>query len=160
MLLSHLDSILFKHLPFVTNEQYIDIQVFINKQLSRLGCQLDPQSLESVMSIGQCHESISRMLVNTVGSRYAHDDLMRLMKAAFRSVGCWSPTPIRFADTNWTHYDFAFCWNPGTDKLEIWAIHPYTRSGYPMTSWERYTNGQVREAMWGVYNDPTQYSLY
>ncbi|MDA8773871.1 hypothetical protein N9N03_01940 [Chlamydiia bacterium] len=160
ILLSRLDSILFKHLPFVNNKQYKEIQLYINKQMNRLGCQLVPQSLESIMSIGQCHETISRMLVKAVGSRYTHDDLMRLMKAAFRAAGCWSPTPVRFADTNWTHYDFAFCWNPGTDKLEIWAIHPYTRNGYSMTSWEKYTNGQVREAMWGVYNDPTQYSLY
>jgi hypothetical protein len=66
------------------------------------------------------------------------------------------PPLMHFADTNWSHYNFAFGYNIGTDSLDLWRVHQNGREGVPMTVWKAYYDGSQRKP-WGVMIRPFEY---
>lgn len=69
------------------------------------------------------------------------------------------PMPLIFADTNWVKDFFAFVVNPGNGRLELWRVDPLGSTGYPMSVWEQWINGSQRQASWGVYTRPYEYTF-
>lgn len=82
----------------------------------------------------------------------------RVAQAA-QKLGYAMPKPILFADTNWVKDYFAFTVNPGNGKLELWRTDILGSTGYPMSVWEQWLNGSHRQAQWGVYIRPHEYTL-
>lgn len=76
-----------------------------------------------------------------------------------RFVGASSPTPILFADTNWTNNFFGFVVNPGTGKFELWRLDRTLSQGVPMREWKHWLNGTDRKS-WVVYTRPQEYQYY
>lgn len=63
-------------------------------------------------------------------------DLHRLLRQRARQVGLNTCTSLVFADTNWSIYVFAFVFNPGTNRLELWRTDAAGWRGVPMSTWE------------------------
>jgi hypothetical protein len=83
-----------------------------------------------------------------------HDHVSR----AAQKLGYAMPSPIIFADTNWVKDEFGCVVNPGTGRLELWRVDSIGAVGMPMTAWEQWINGSRRDALWGVYTKPYEYS--
>ena len=83
---------------------------------------------------------------------------LRIAQAA-QKLGYAMPKPILFADTNWVKDYFAFAVNPGSGRLELWRVDILGSMGYPMTIWEHWLNGSNRQAHWGVYIRPHEYTF-
>jgi hypothetical protein len=78
---------------------------------------------------------------------------------AAQSLGFAMPAPIIFADTNWVKDMFGFVVNPGTQELEFWRVDMIGRVGTPMSIWKQWLNGSHKEALWGVFTNPNEYSF-
>lgn len=78
---------------------------------------------------------------------------------AAQKLGDAMPAPIIFGDTNWVKDMFGFVVNPGTKELELWRIDSIGRIGTPMSSWKQWLNGSRKEALWGVFTNPYEYSF-
>lgn len=78
---------------------------------------------------------------------------------AAQKLGYAMPKPIIFADTNWVKDYFAFLVNPGNGRLELWRVDALGSTGLPMSVWEQWLNGSQRQAHWGVYTRPYEYTF-
>lgn len=65
--------------------------------------------------------------------------------------------PLRFADTNWLDYSFAFAINPATLHLDLYRISADGSHAYPMTPWREYLDGTT-DLPWGVLTRPSDLS--
>ncbi|MCY3974389.1 MAG: hypothetical protein OXF02_02440 [Simkaniaceae bacterium] len=77
--------------------------------------------------------------------------------AIFKKHALTAPSPILFADTNWSRFFFGIGYNPGIEALDLWRIDRRCREGYPMATWRPATNGTSTEK-WGVLCAPEEYS--
>lgn len=75
-----------------------------------------------------------------------------------RFVGLAQPSPLLFADTNWTNYYFTFVVNPGTGRLELWRTDRTVSWGSPMTAWKPWLSGGERKT-WTIYTRPSEYTF-
>lgn len=66
------------------------------------------------------------------------------------------PRPLLFADTNWAKFYFSFLVNPSTGQLELWRTDKIGLTGAPMSEWEPFLNGTLKES-WGIYLRPYEY---
>ncbi len=66
------------------------------------------------------------------------------------------PTTLLVADTNWSDNFFAFAINPGTEKLELWRFDNTLSTGFPMSQWTRFLNGQEKK-LWTIFTHPHEY---
>jgi hypothetical protein len=66
------------------------------------------------------------------------------------------PTPLLFADTNWTNNFFGFVVNPGTGRFELWRLDKTLSQGVPMTEWKHWLNGSDRKT-WSIFTRPYEY---
>jgi hypothetical protein len=78
---------------------------------------------------------------------------------AAQKLGYAMPKPIIFADTNWVKDYFAFMINPGNGRWELWRVDCLGFRGFPMSDWERWLDGSQRQAKWGVYTRPHEYTF-
>ena len=83
----------------------------------------------------------------------------RIAQVGAQKLGYAMPKPILFADTNWVKEYFAFTVNPGNRRLELWRTDILGTTGYPMSIWEHWLNGSQRQAQWGVYTKPQEYTF-
>jgi hypothetical protein len=85
-------------------------------------------------------------------------DLHYYMASHARFVGVASPTPLLFADTNWTNNFFGFIVNPGTGRLELWRLDRTLSQGVQMSEWKHYLNGTERKT-WSIFTRPFEYEM-
>jgi hypothetical protein len=85
-------------------------------------------------------------------------DLHRFIATRASDLALAPPSPILFADSNWSHYYFAFIVNPGTGNLELWRMNQTAEEGVRMRTWAHWLNGSSRET-WGVFTNPSQYNI-
>lgn len=102
-----------------------------------------------------CKAIICLFIDNTCTSIDYHE---RIAQAA-QKLGYAMPRPLLFADTNWVKDYFAFTVNPGTGRLELWRVDILGSTGYPMSLWDHWLNGSQRQATWGVYTKPYEYTF-
>lgn len=81
------------------------------------------------------------------------DDLDHL----FRSYKLLPPSPVLFADTNWSRFYFGFGYNPGTETLDLWRLDMRLRNGYPLSVWRSFWDESFPKK-WGVFTNPLEYS--
>lgn len=102
-----------------------------------------------------CKAMICLFIDNTCSSIDFHASICE----AAQKLGYAMPKAILFADTNWVKDYFAFAVNPGTGNLELWRTDILGSAGMPMSIWERWLNGSNRQAHWGVYTRPYEYTF-
>lgn len=76
---------------------------------------------------------------------------------AARKSGLSMPSPLIFADTNWSKYYFAFVVSPGSGRLELWRMNKIGTDGFPMSTWKEWLNGTRSDIKWGIYIKPVEY---
>lgn len=76
-----------------------------------------------------------------------------------RFVGNAQPTPLLFADTNWTNHFFGFVVNPGNTRLELWRLDKTMSQGVPMSQWKHWLNGSDRKT-WSILTRPYEYAKF
>ncbi len=72
-----------------------------------------------------------------------------------RKNGLLPPSPLLFADTNWSDLFFGYTLSPRTLSWELWALDRTGTSGFPMTDWKMYLEDKSFE--WGIYTNPKEY---
>jgi hypothetical protein len=102
-----------------------------------------------------CKAIVCLFIDNTCSAVDFHQ---RIAQAA-QKLGYAMPKPLLFADTNWVKDYFAFMVNPGTGRWELWRTDVLGTTGYPMSVWARWLEGSNRQAHWGVYNRPHEYTF-
>ncbi len=85
-------------------------------------------------------------------------DLHAYIATHARFVNIAPPTPLLFADTNWTNNYFGFILNPGNGRLELWRLDRTLSQGAPMSQWKHWLNGSDRKS-WMIYTRPYEYEL-
>lgn len=128
------DSFLFEMLPIITPKQ---AATFIAQH------ELDVKPPKFMMGRRHFHDLVVRD---------SHDVTARLMEDA----GLAPPSPLRFADSNWEKYDFAFVVSPFSGELELWRTDKIGLTGTPMREWQPLIDGSVQEP-WGVFLRPYEY---
>ncbi len=85
-------------------------------------------------------------------------DLHLFVAMHARFVGIAPPTPLLFADANWTNNFFGFVVNPGNGRLELWRLDRTSSQGMPMSGWKHWLNGSDRKP-WSIYTRPFEYEM-
>lgn len=103
----------------------------------------------------QIVESLVCLVLNKT---FSPINFQKLIRKALVRLGYCMPAPLIFADTNWVKEEFGFTVNPGTYRFELWCFDSIASRGFPMVSWAHWMNGSRKDALWGVYNHPQEYS--
>jgi hypothetical protein len=83
-------------------------------------------------------------------------NLHEKMASQARQLHMAPPTTLLVADTNWSGNFFAFAINPGTERLELWRFDKTLSTGFPMSQWHRFLNGQEKKP-WTIFTHPYEY---
>lgn len=161
---TEIDSLLHRHLPFFPQHQLRDR---LQQMFSRLSRPIPPEifaslssfpaSTQSFLSAEQLQNIAKALLCLHFQRATTEQDEHFLLAQAAQKLGFACPTPILFADTNWTKDFFAFVVNPGNGEFELWRMD-YTGSiGYPMPDWIQWLNGSRTDRKWGVFTHPQEY---
>lgn len=84
-------------------------------------------------------------------------DFHELVTQRAQTLGLAPPSPLLFADTNWSLFYFGFIFNPGTEKLELWRFDATGSEGVPMNSWKHWMDGSEKKP-WNLYIRPAEYT--
>jgi len=95
----------------------------------------------------------------TIDNTCTSVDFHKHVSEACRKLDYVMPRSILFADTNWMKDYFSFVVNPGNGLLELWRVDILSTKGSPMSMWEHWLNGSQRQAQWGVYTRPYEYTF-
>ncbi len=103
-----------------------------------------------------------------IGRRVLHDQIVATVPAVqsvdfhvelanlMEKRGLAPPKPLIFADTNWSKFFFSFLVNPSSGELELWRTDKIGLTGAPMSEWEPFLNGTLKEH-WGIFCRPHEY---
>jgi len=133
-----IDGFLFEMLPLIDP----------TKLLKELKLQL---TIEGPIGRRELHDLIIESFAKSQ-SVDRHVELTALME----KNGLTPPRPLIFADTNWAKYFFSFLVNPATGNLELWRTDKIGLTGAPMSEWEPFLNGALKEH-WGIFCRPHEY---
>lgn len=166
-----IDSVLYNCLPLFPQSQLLEKLTAIwngmpqfNEEMRQKLVQLSEECsyklIGSRILSAQNLQNIAQAIVcSFLGKTSLPSDYPNAIIQAAQRLGFMMPNPIFFADTNWVKERFAFLVNPGTSSLELWRIDPSGRVGGPMSSWQEWLNGTRKDPMWGIYNNPQEYSI-
>ena len=84
-------------------------------------------------------------------------DMMELIVKEARKKKILPPSPIIFADTNWTGFYFSFLVSPASGRLELWRTDRLGLTGAPMSDWKPWLDGTKKDPKWGVLTQPFEY---
>lgn len=164
------DSILFQHLPLFPGYQ-------LKEKLENLFNHLPEMNSNSFNRLMSTYHTMSNTYTtaNVISSKVLQEVAKAVICKTFEkssfpidyhlevALGCQKleyalPSPIQFADTNWSQNEFGFVVNPGTGQLELWRLSYSGNEGYPMSNWKKWLNGSRQDLTWGVYTVPFEYN--
>jgi hypothetical protein len=152
-----LDSFLYGALPLVPGKEW---KALVTRILSGKGNILEkfpdvPAPLMTAQEIRDAAKGCYLLAEKTVGLSF---DLHLFIANQARLAGLAQPTPLLFADTNWSGNDFGFVVNPGTGRLELWRLDRTLSEGVPMSAWKHSLNGTDRKT-WSIFTRPHEYEM-
>jgi hypothetical protein len=144
---------IFEQLPGLSASLHEELSTIIDQMIERWESEpfLTAQTLQDLCNAALC------ILFNQTSTSY---DYPYHISVAAQTLGYALPTPVLFADTNWVKDWFAFAVNPGTGKLDLWRVDPISRSGYPMSQWKQWLDGENRSRTWGIFTKPQEYHSF
>ncbi len=155
---SGLDAFLYQMLPLVPGKdwKFLIRQMFKEENLEQILSQFpdEPRVVMSAREIKEIAKGCYLLAKKAVSLSF---DLHQFVADRARHLGLGQPTPLFFADTNWTNYFFGFVVNPGTMRFELWRLDKTLTQGLPMSEWKHYLDGSERKA-WTIFNRPSEYS--
>lgn len=142
---------IFSRQPGMEGNLLSDLMTVVDEHTNHLGSgYISAQQLQDICIAFLCMANEKTSSAHNVAANVAQ---------AAQQLGFAMPTPIIFADTNWVKEVFAFVVNPGTEDVELWRVDPLGRVGAPMSSWQQWLNGTRKDAPWGIYTRPYEYSV-
>jgi hypothetical protein len=157
-----IDAFLYKTLPIVSGNEW---KVLARRILSDLMSeevektfQLFPDVPAPLMSASEIRDAAKGCYLLSQRKITLPFDLQLYVAEHARFVGVASPTPLLFADTNWTNNFFGFIVNPGTGRLELWRLDRTLSQGVQMSPWKHWLNGTVRKT-WSIFTRPFEYEM-
>lgn len=152
-----LDSFLYQSLPLVPGKQW---KALARRLLPDLRSALFEEILQRLPDVPSAFltaravkELAKACYLMTAGTPFLSFDLSHHIAKHARFIGLAAPTPVLFADTNWTGNYFGFVVNPGTGGLELWRLDRTLSQGFPMSAWKHFVNGSDRKP-WTVITTP------
>lgn len=164
-----IDNILYKTLPLFPAQKLadrlqnifdkIDIPSEIQTKLAEIIQQCSSRRGHSnIMSAQTLMEIAQAVLCLLYGVTSLPVDVPAQMRSAAQELGYMMPAPILFADSNWSTDAFGFVVSPGSHKLELWRVDFSGGNGFPMLSWKPWLDGSRKDALWGIYTRPFEYT--
>lgn len=157
-----LDSFLYQNLPLVPGNEWKSIvrRIFSDNRNGNIDLVLQrfpdaPSPLMTAQEIREAAKGCYLLVEKTVGLSF---DLHLFFAKQARFAGLAQPTPLLFADTNWSGNYFGFVVNPGTGSLELWRLDHTLTEGVQMSSWKQWLNGVDRKS-WSIYSRPHEYEM-
>ncbi|MBI3236473.1 MAG: hypothetical protein HYZ48_02015, partial [Chlamydiales bacterium] len=127
LLADQIDSFLYEMLPIVPGNE---VKALIKRLFSDRFEGVLEEALDSFLPIPLTWVSAKRIKevakmcwIKAYGTGSSFDLHEHIAKHA-RFLNLAAPTPLLFADTNWTWVYFGFVVNPGTGRLELWRLDP------------------------------------
>jgi hypothetical protein len=150
---NRVDAFLVQHLPFIPMGE-------VRSEVMRLMPLLQEVDVVvprgAMMTAYEVRELAKACWLKRAGSLLLQEDLHLQVMQKARELGLAPPSPLLFADTNWTGAFFGWLVNPGTEKLELWRLDRTGCRGAPMSSWKTYMDGTQRKP-WSIYTNPFEY---
>ncbi len=151
-----LDSFLYQNVPIVSGKQW---KALVRRLISDLATPALEEVMQrlpdvpcSLLTARAVKDMAKSCYLIASGTAFLPFDLSHHIAKHARFIGLAAPTPVLFADTNWTENDFGFVVNPGTGRLELWRLDRTLSRGYPMSLWKQWVNGTDRK-QWIVYTE-------
>ncbi len=156
-----LDGFLYNSLPLIENEQLPDKFHLLFPDLSQRDIEkelaLFHSDLSAIISFEDFIQIALLIWARAQQSMATVEDGRQVILDRCRKLGIAHPSPLIFADTNWTGNYFAFLVNPGNEQLELWRTDIHGQSGFPMSSWRQWF--KKSQSSWTVYAQPYEYVL-
>ncbi len=156
-----LDSFLYEMIPLVSgsNWKHLVKDLLLDLDLPNLDKTLDsyPDYLSEIMSAKEIREIAKAIYLVSKGSLISSFDLHEVMSKKAEEMRLAPPSPLLFADTNWSQFFFGFVVNPGTLQLELWRMQPSCGPAFPMSSWNKWFTKE-NTAPWNICVRPFEYS--
>jgi hypothetical protein len=150
------DAILYRSLPFVPASSFAErVEEIVTAMTDRRPEKVSTPRTDLVSSRA-LYSACLEALVALEGPSSAVDlagQLIRFM----RRLGLVFPSPVLFADTNWTQENFGFLVSPGTGQLELWRSDPIGLDAAPMARWKSWVDGSS-QIPWVIYPNRRQYT--
>jgi hypothetical protein len=161
-LAARLDGFLYQALPLFKGREW---KVIVRRILSDLMdekvnqvLQDFPDDSSAFITAKQVKEIAKGCYLLSQKSLILPFDLHQYVADHSRFVGNAQPTPLLFADTNWTNNYFSFLVNPGNGRLELWRVDRTMSQGLPMYEWKQWLNGTDRKN-WSIFNRPYEHEM-
>ncbi len=168
--LPSIDSFLYRSLPLIPKQEYGKIahailEELMDKTLS-LCIEEVEKNLSDIILADAFIDSLFACLLKAKKTVFFQTDLYEYIVSKARDKGFIAPSPLLFADTNWTRDYFAFVINPASEELELFRVDRLGLKGHPMSSWKHFFNPSPKspekpsqKPSWGVYTKPYEYGL-
>lgn len=162
LLADSIDSFLYHCLPIVPGKQWKALARRILSDLMGESVeqifQLFPDAPAPLMTANEIREAAKGCYLLSQKKIALPFDLHAYVAVHARFAGVAAPSPLLFADTNWTNFYFGFVVNPGTGRLELWRLDRTLTQGVPMSQWKHWLSGADRKA-WSIYTRPYEYVM-
>jgi hypothetical protein len=157
-----IDAFLYQTLPLVSGKEW---KMLVRRILSDLmndelekTLQLFPDVPSPLMTASEVRDAAKGCYLLSQKKIALPFDLHLFVAMHARFVGVAPPTPLLFADTNWTNHFFGFVVNPGSGRLELWRLDRTLSQGVQMSAWKHWLNGSDRKT-WSIYTRPFEYEM-
>ncbi len=160
-LVSSIDAFLYQALPIISGKEWKPLarrilSDLMNDEVEKI-FQLFPDMPAPLLTASEVQEAAKGCYLLAQKKITLSFDLHSYVSEHARFVGAAPPTPLLFADTNWTNNFFGFIVNPGTGRLELWRLDRTLSQGVPMSQWKHWLNGSDRKA-WTIFTHSFEYT--
>jgi hypothetical protein len=156
-----IDSFLYESLPIVSGKEF---KIYLRRLFSdRMDDNLEralhtfPDAPEPYMRAKAVKEAAKGLYLRAYPQLTLSFDLHQVVANHARYIGLAPPTPLLFADSNWSTYLFGFVVNPGTSRLELWRLDKTASRGSPMSAWRHWLDGSEKSP-WVVFTKPSEWT--
>jgi hypothetical protein len=157
-----IDAFLYQTLPLISGKEW---KMLTRRILSDLmsdevekTLQLFPDAPAPLMTASEVRDAAKGCYLLSQRKLALPFDLHVFIALHARFVGVAPPTPLLFADTNWTNNFFGFVVNPGNGRLELWRLDRTLSQGVQMSDWKHWLNGKDRKP-WSIFTRPFEYEM-
>jgi hypothetical protein len=161
-LTDRIDGFLYQNLPVVSGKQWKALarRILSDAMTDKVENALlrFPDTSSPFMLASDVKDAIKACFLASQGKITLPFDLDSYVAMHACFVGIAPPTPLLFADTNWTHHFFGFVVNPGNGDLELWRLDRTLSQGMPMSQWKHWLNGRDRKP-WTIFTRPMEYQM-
>lgn len=161
MILDALDSFLYQALPLTPGIRWKEAVYSLLEEKTGKGILslLDklPDEPSSYIPARLLKEIAKALYVLFKGKVCLDFDLHGYVTCKAEKLKLSSPSPLIFADSNWSQNHFGFVVSPITEELQLWRVSESGYEGIFLRSWAPYLMPGSKQS-WSIYTKPQEYS--